>query len=71
MERFESVTVIKAPGEFVVTVALLEGVAQDVAAYFLVGNHSDARYVQEHGRKLPEAAARDLVAWPSRLEYRR
>lgn len=55
-----------------VTVQLVEGTAQDVAAYILPGHHPATAGIAEHGAKISEAAARSYGgSWPAHLTYRR
>lgn len=55
-----------------VTVQLIEGAAQDVAAYLMHGHHPATAGIAEHGQKISEGAARAYGgAWPAHLAYRR
>ena len=54
------------------TILVIEGAANDVAAYQLAGEHDDAAHVLAHGVKMTERAARrEVGGWPVRLHYRR
>lgn len=55
----------------VFTVLVIEGAANDVAAYVIGGEHDEWEYVLKHGTKMTEREARKEVGWPSRLTYRR
>lgn len=70
--RYQAIIWTKNRDGQTVTIQLIEGAAQDVAAYLIPGHHPATAGIAENGQKISEAAARSYGgSWPAHLTYRR
>ena len=71
MGKFEQTFSVRSADCRDFTILVIEGCANDVAAYAMYGRDISADDVLKNGHKMTEKEAREVVGWPSRLSYRR